>query len=229
MFLTLFIAPAIAETELTKPKMMDGVAIYSVDVGGISARLCFGEADNHFAAAFVLLVNTGSEAVEVRPKQVTLYSSPLGSDEWILADRWGPSEYSEHLAHPRSWIGIGNLLVNSDAAVSALVARSRAEYLRPAVVTTEHAEATDTTLDRMKSATLQVLRPDQPTLTSSQTTNGLVPVQSEDMLLRSTTLLPGSSVYGAVPFKVKVNSKTQFQVDIALGGETYFADVAARE
>jgi hypothetical protein len=229
MLLLLSIASANAGTEVGKPKMMDGVAIYSVDAGGISARFCFDEADNHYASAFVLLVNTTSSAVEVGPSQITMYSRSVGADEWSRADRWGPSEYSEHLTHPRSWIGLGNLLVNSDSAMLALVTRSRAEFLQPAAVTTEHVEATGTTLDRMKSATLQVLRPTQPTLSTSSTTNGLVPTQSEDMLLRSTTLLPGASVFGAVPFKVKVNDKTRFRVDISLPGRAYFANVMPRE
>ena len=219
---------ALADTRLDNPRMMDGVAIYAFEAAGVSGRFCFDEADNHFASVFILLVNSASEDVDVRPKYVDLYHTER-SDGWIEAERWGPSDYSEHLTHPRSWIGLANLLISSDKTMKSLVTRSRAEYLTPAVVTEEHVETSPSTMDRLTSKTLRVLRRDQPNLDASSVTNGLVPAQSEDMLLRSTSLVPGASVFGAVPFKVKVRPGTSFRVRIAVAGRTFSADVAPRE
>lgn len=202
-------------------RYLDGMNVFSFQTKHIAGRFCMGEADNHFAAMFFVLANvSATQSVDVHP-----------SDVWLDGiERWAPSAYSEHLTHPRTWTGIANLLLTADDQITAVTSRSRAEYYQAALQSHETTTSSGSIVDRVTSQTLAIVRPSSTSLRHSDVTGGAIPTQSEDMLLRSTTLVPGSAIFGVVPFKTKLTSdERSYDFHMEIDGRRLSTTVSPRE
>jgi hypothetical protein len=159
---------------------------------------------------FCALVNTGGEKFTVRPEDVLLLVTPPGQDTLAL-EPLSPDAYSQKLHNKALWgaltVGLatavlldgptlsGSAQVTHDGSTTYILGET---HLSPSA--SQRASAGAETATQMLGAAMDDIE------------------RVEELLLRATTLYPGESVTGIVPFRFRALPSDDFLILLRVNG-----------